>query len=174
MSKWISMRSPRNVSTAALETSARCQRRFSRPGSDDSRQPGRPTSAHCHGTPDFIAASACWTGCSEAQMAVMKPANVDRQWMAALIPGAVFAVRVKMRLRPADMPPVRGIRAPGWPTEKPETVAQAVPFDAGQARRPGPGPGGSQGSPSIGSLDDPEAARPVLQYSFEHTLSWFP
>jgi hypothetical protein len=28
----------------------------------------------------------------------MKPANVDRQWMAALIPGAVFAVRVKMRL----------------------------------------------------------------------------
>jgi hypothetical protein len=72
------------------------------------------------------------------------------------------------------MPPVGGIRAPGWPTEKPETVAQAVPFDGDQARRPGPGPGGSQGSPSIGSLDDPEAAGPVLQYSFEHTLSWFP
>jgi hypothetical protein len=29
-------------------------------------------------------------------------------------------------------------------------------------------------SVTIGSLDDPEAARPVLQYSFEHTLSWFP
>ena len=28
-------------------------------------------------------------------------------------------------------------------------------------------------SVTIGSLDDPEAARPVLQYSFEHTLSWF-
>ena len=29
-------------------------------------------------------------------------------------------------------------------------------------------------SVTIGSLDDPEAARPGLQYSFEHTLSWFP
>ena len=28
-------------------------------------------------------------------------------------------------------------------------------------------------SVTIGSLDDPEAARPVLQYSIEHTLSWF-
>jgi hypothetical protein len=26
----------------------------------------------------------------------------------------------------------------------------------------------------IGSLDDPEAARPVLQYSVDRTLSWFP
>jgi hypothetical protein len=29
-------------------------------------------------------------------------------------------------------------------------------------------------SVTIGSLDDPEAARPVLQYSVEHTVSWFP
>jgi hypothetical protein len=29
-------------------------------------------------------------------------------------------------------------------------------------------------SVSVGSLDDPEAARPVLQYSVERTLSWFP
>jgi hypothetical protein len=29
-------------------------------------------------------------------------------------------------------------------------------------------------SVSAGSLDDPEAARPVLQYSVERTLSWFP
>jgi hypothetical protein len=28
-----------------------------------------------------------------------EPASVDRQWMAALIPGAVFVLRVKMRLR---------------------------------------------------------------------------
>jgi hypothetical protein len=28
-------------------------------------------------------------------------------------------------------------------------------------------------SVTIGSLDDPEAARPVLQYSIEHELSWF-
>jgi len=58
-------------------------------------------------------------------MAVMKPANVDRQWMAALIPGAVFAVRVKMRLRPADMPPVRRIKAPGWRAQKKPKVAKS-------------------------------------------------
>ena len=29
-------------------------------------------------------------------------------------------------------------------------------------------------SVTIGSLDHPEAARPVLQYSIERTLSWFP
>jgi hypothetical protein len=29
-------------------------------------------------------------------------------------------------------------------------------------------------SVSIGSLDDPEAVRPVLQYSVERTLSWVP
>jgi hypothetical protein len=28
-------------------------------------------------------------------------------------------------------------------------------------------------SVSLGSLDDPEAVRPILQYSVEHTLSWF-
>ena len=29
-------------------------------------------------------------------------------------------------------------------------------------------------SVTVGSLDDPEATRPVLQYSVERTLSWFP
>jgi hypothetical protein len=29
-------------------------------------------------------------------------------------------------------------------------------------------------SVSVGSLDDPEAVRPVLQYSVERTLSWLP
>lgn len=54
-SKRISARSPRNVSTAAgLGTSARCRQLSSRLGLDGSRPPGRPTPAHCHGTPDFI------------------------------------------------------------------------------------------------------------------------
>src|SRR3954466_6066179 len=71
-------------------------------------------------------------------MAGMKPANLDRQWMAALIPGAVFAVRVKMRLRPANVPPVRGIKAPRGPARIPSAAAQTAAFDADQARRLGP------------------------------------
>jgi hypothetical protein len=42
---------------------------------------------------------------------LLRPASVDRQWMAALIPGAVFVLRVKMRLRPENWQPVSGIRA---------------------------------------------------------------
>jgi hypothetical protein len=34
--------------------------------------------------------------------------------------------------------------------ENPKAVAQAAPFDVDQARRPGPGPCGSEGSPNIG------------------------
>jgi hypothetical protein len=42
------------IDSRSLGTSARCRQLSSRLGLVGSRPPGRPTPAHCHGTPDFI------------------------------------------------------------------------------------------------------------------------
>ena len=71
----------------------------------------------------------------------VKPAKGDRQWMAALIPGAVFVLRVKMRLRPPRAAGSQRHKKSGtscWaaPNREVFSVSTSLPERQLRARRP--------------------------------------
>ena len=151
-SKRISARSPRNVSTAAgLGTSARCRQLSSRLGLDGSRPPGRPTPAHCHGTPDFICRIRVLDRVQRSPNGRYEAGKRRSTVDGGPDPRCSFCRPGKDAVKTCGH--AASSRDKGTMMARPENpnaVAQAVPFDADQARRPGPGPCGSEGSPNIG------------------------
>jgi len=94
-----------------------------------------------------------------------EPASVDRQWMAALIPGAVFVLRVKMRLRPTAWQPVSGTTAPAMAIRRGEPNFQAGPLRRRQSRSQVPELKRDDGFPNTGiRLRQPDACAMIKRF----------